>query len=119
MTNRHRLLYGSLPMGMMPFSALNIRRTVQVEHPNTVAASLILYFVSFSVSALPGGFATIPCRFAFISAHCRSNTSAFFITFFTNFHKVNWPCRTSSCSGQRKDDLPCPCHKPGSAGCGD
>src|ERR1035441_5513666 len=73
-TNRRRLLYGSLPMGMMPFSALNIRRTVHVEHPNTFAASLILYFFSFSVSALPGGFATTPCRFAFISAHCRSNT---------------------------------------------
>src|ERR1035437_3834780 len=52
-TNRRRLLYGSLPMGMMPFSALNIRRTVHVEHPNTFAASLILYFFSFSVSDFP------------------------------------------------------------------
>jgi hypothetical protein len=55
-----------------------------------------------ALSAPPDGFATIPCRCAFISAHCRSNTSGFFITFFTNFHKVNWSCRTSSCSGQRK-----------------
>jgi hypothetical protein len=102
MTNRRRLLYGSLPLGMIPFSAMNIRRTVHVEHPNTFAASLIVYFFSFSESALPGGFATTPCRFAFISAHCRCNTSDFFITFFTNFQKVNWPCRTSSCSGQQK-----------------